>query len=329
MVSRVFVAHVNAYLPCNADLMPIVECILGKVTDKAAKYIAQTAKRNNNKTTPSDQALQKHRWVPARLFERNKIAGDSSVYIFELPDGADFLGIGTCQHIEIGVHMRDRMLIRPYTPTKPVLPRESGVQPGDDKHLHDGNGTFELTIKTYYPTQEQPGGALSNIIDALPIGEEVEMRGPLGDIIYKGCGTFSIYGKVKTFKRVSLVLGGTGLTPGFSLIARVCLTPNDETKLRVIDANKGADDILLHEDLDRYEAMSDGRIKITHVLSQPSDDWKGLRGHVDLNTMQEYLFSPDEESLALLCGPPSMIEKAVVPNLEKLGYVQNTNMFGL
>lgn len=103
--------------------------------------------------------------------------------MFELPDKAPHLGLGTCQHVEFGFHLRDRMLIRAYTPTRPVLPRDSGVEMVE-KELYDGSGTFEMTIKTYFPDVEQPGGALSNILDAMPIGEEVEMRGPTGDIVY-------------------------------------------------------------------------------------------------------------------------------------------------
>lgn len=87
---------------------------------------------------------------------------------------------------------------------------------------------------------------------------------------------FSIYGEEKSFKRVSIVLGGTGLTPGYSLIARVCLTPDDGTELRVIDANKSENYILLKNDLDRFERESRGKLKIAHVLSQPSDEWRGI-----------------------------------------------------
>lgn len=277
---------------------------------------------------PSDQAMQKHRWAPVKLVERNEISEDSRTYKFQLPKGTKYLGIGTCQHVQFGFHMRDRMLIRPYTPTKPIFPKDSGAEVAD-KELHDGTGFMELTVKTYFPSDEQPGGALSNILDTMSIGEEIEIRGPTGDIVYLGHGKFNIYGEEKTFKRVSLVLGGTGLTPGYSLIARVCLTPDDETELRVIDANKSENDILLREDLEKFEKESKGNLKVAHILSHASDQWQGLKGHIDENNIKEHLFSPSDQNLVLLCGPPVMIEKAALPALEDWGYKHNKNMFGL
>ena len=278
---------------------------------------------------PPDQALQKRRWVPATLKERHWLSHDTAEYTFTLPEDAPYLGLGTCQHVEFGFHLRDNMLIRPYTPTKPVLPRDSEVETADNEELHDGSGTFQLTVKTYFPDEEQPGGAFSNILAALSIGEKLEMRGPLGDVIYLGHGQFSINGQQRSFKRVSLVLGGTGLTPGYALIARVCLDPKDTTELRVVDANKGENDILLRQELADFENESRGQLRVAHVLSDPSEDWHGLTGFVAKEIMQEHLFEPDEDGLVLLCGPPPMIQKAVLPGLEDWGYVKDENMFGL
>ena len=318
---------------CVADLL--TECILGTVTDKAKKHIEKTkqATEESGAKTPSDQVLQKRRWVPATLMERKWITHDTAEYRFTLPENADCLALGTCRHIEFGFHLRDKMLIRPYTPTKPVLPRESGVDRladgSDDEELYDGNGTFQLTVKTYFPDEEQPGGAFSNILAAMSIGEDVEMRGPLGDVNYNGYGKFNILGQARSFKRVSLVLGGTGLTPGYSLIARICLDPNDPTELRVIDANKGEADILLQKELKHFEEVGNGKLKIAHVLSEPSEEWQGLKGFVTKEIMQDHLFPPSEENVVLLCGPPAMIEKAVLPGLEEWGYDCDGNMFGL
>lgn len=212
------------------------------------------------------------------------------------------------------------MLTRPYTPTRPTLPvpekarRDSGY--ADNEDFHDGEGSFDITVKTYYPTDEQPGGALSNILDTVPIGEEVDVKGPSGEIIYNGNGNFVIEGKEHHFDRVSLVLGGTGLTPGYSIIARISMTKGDTTELRVIDANKAQEDMLMHEQLEQFQDRSDGRMKIVNVLSSPDESWKGLKGFVTEDMMRDHLFPPGEGSVALMCGPPVMIQKAVLPGLK-------------
>lgn len=226
------------------------------------------------------------------------------------------------------------MLIRSYTPTRPLLPpapQENGntvgnkqfTDAGSSLHpdLADGNGTFNLTVKTYFPDETQPGGALSNILDCMPIGEEVEIRGPTGDIVYNGHGDFIIEGKERHFDKVSLVLGGSGITPGYSLIARILLSPGDKTELRVIDANKTEKDILLREDLEKFEKDSKGQLKIVHVLSHPGDGWGGLTGHVNEDIIKQSLFPPAQNAVTFLCGPPAMIQKAALPALRGKGTV--------
>lgn len=214
--------------------------------------------------------LQKHRWTAVRLKSRKTISGDTRSYTFSLPRPGASLGLGTCQHIQLGFHMKDKMLIRSYTPTAPVLPSQ------------EGSGEFELVVKTYFPTDAQPGGAMSNILDCIDIGEEVEIKGPTGEIEYRGMGQFVIEGQERQFDRVNLILGGSGVTPGYQLIARVIETEGDTTGLRVVDANKSEKDVLLMEDFSRLkEKGGEGQFDIEHVLSHPSDDWKGRTGHVN------------------------------------------------
>ncbi|GKZ79170.1 hypothetical protein AnigIFM56816_003045 [Aspergillus niger] len=317
------------------------ECILGVVTEKAMKYIeknAEQAKKEKQQTAqPNDQALQRHRWIPVKLLDRKAISRDTREYTFKLPEGKPTLGIGACQHIEVAFHMKDRMLIRPYTPTQPLLPPASsssnGYQENGKSHfvsqVRDGKGAFTLTIKTYFPNDDQPGGAMSNVLDCLPLGEEVDIRGPTGDLVYEGYGNFTIAGEKKKFKRVSLVIGGSGITPAYALIARILLTDGDKTKIRVIDANKTTSDILLRDQLDKFVKDSASQLEITHVISKPDENWHGLSGHVNESILREHIFEPSDENVAILCGPPTMIEKAVLPALDDWGYVRDENVFGL
>jgi len=157
---------------------------------------------------------------------------------------------------------------------------------------------------------------MSNILDCIPIGEQVDVQGPMGENVYHGHGKFEIEGKERRFNKISLVLGGSGLTPGFALIGRVVATTDQDVEVRVVDANKSEKDILLREEFDRYDKEGKGRVKITHVLSHPSDEWKGLKGYVNADIIKKSLFSPGEESVVFLCGPPGMIQKAALPALK-------------
>jgi nitrate reductase (NAD(P)H) len=293
--------------------------------------------------------LQKHRWVPVKLVDRKAVSEDTRTYTFELPDGKRELGLGTCQHIQVGFHLEDKMLVRPYTPTWPVMPsprtvaaeattnpREKDTQqgtrpqpptpphspPNDNNSNQTPPATFDLTIKTYFPTAAQPGGALSNLLDCMPLGEEVEIRGPTGDIVYLGDSTFLITGPLSPqprkmrFPRVSLVLGGSGITPGYALMAAIVGREGDATRVRAVDANKAEGDILLREDLEEFGRRSDGRVAVTHVLSHAGEGWQGERGLVNGEVLRRCLFPPEEGNAVFLCGPPGLVQKAALPALK-------------
>jgi nitrate reductase (NAD(P)H) len=150
---------------------------------------------------------------------------------------------------------------------------------------------------------------------ASPSGRRLRSGGPVGGIIYNGFGNFVIEGKQQHFERVSLVLGGSGITPGYALIARIAVTKGDNIQVRVVDANKSERDILLKDELERFERQTNGQIRVSHILSHPSEGWNGRKGHVDAEAIQELLFEPSQRAVAFLCGPPTMIKKVVLPAL--------------
>jgi nitrate reductase (NAD(P)H) len=103
----------------------------------------------------------------------------------------------------------------------------------------------------------------------------------------------------------------------------------DNTALKVIDANKTEGDILLRGELDELAKKHLDQFQITHILSHPGDDWKGENGHVSKEILEKYAFGPEKGAVALLCGPPTMIQKAVLPALQEMGYKEDENLFGL
>lgn len=175
---------------------------------------------------------------------------------------------------------------------------------------------------------------MSNILDCLRSGEEVEVKGPTGEIRYVGQGKFLIDDKELHFRNISLVLGGSGITPGYQLLARILKSSmednetKDETKIKVVDANKTENDILLRDELNQVAKNHPDQFQLTHVLSHPSDDWNGEKGHVNKDILERSVFGPGEDNVALLCGPPAMIQKAVLPALKEMGYEEDKNLFG-
>lgn len=48
--------------------------------------------------------------------------------------------------------------------------------------------------------------------------------------------------------------------------------------------------------------------------------WKYSTGFVSAEMIASHLYSPSEDTLVLMCGPPPMINFACLPTLDKLGY---------
>ncbi|KAF3014890.1 hypothetical protein E8E15_004993 [Penicillium rubens] len=300
------------------------ECVLGVVTEKTLGYIKKQVEDVAKEKAKSSQAVQtafdRHRWNAVRFEGKEQMSEDTRRYTFSVPSDTKKLGLGTCQHLQLGFHFKDRLVIRPYTPTRPIFEKEE-------------DGTFDLVVKTYPPDQSQPGGTMSNILDCLRAGEEIEVKGPSGEIRYIGQGKFMIDDKEYHFRNVSLVLGGSGITPGYQLISHILRAKEqgleeDKTNIKVVDANKTEDDILLRDEFDRLAEDHPNQFQITHVLSHPNDKWTEEKGHVTKEILQKYTFGPEKGNLALLCGPPAMIKKAVLPALQDIGYKEDENLFG-
>ncbi|KAG5297987.1 nitrate reductase [Histoplasma ohiense] len=304
------------------------ECVLGVVTDKTKRYIKKQAEESAKAKAKADSdssgwGIQRHKWTQVRLREKKRLSADTQLYTFALPPGVKSLGLGTCQHILLGFHFFDKLVTRAYTPVRPVFESEA-------------DGTFSLVVKTYFPSSTQPGGTISNILDCLRENEEVEVKGPAGLIEYKGHGEFMIDGKNRTFKNVTLILGGSGITPGYQLIARILRSDKvpggskDPTRIRVIDANKTGDDILLADELEEFAKQHPEQFQIVHVLGHPYKELPEGRisGLVNKDIIRKYGFEPAEENVALLCGPPGLIKMAALPNLKEWGYKEDVNLFG-
>ena len=76
---------------------------------------------------------------------------------------------------------------------------------------------MDLVIKVYFKNVHPKfpeGGKMSQHLDNMKIGETIDVRGPSGLLVYKGCGSFAIRPdkksepKTKNAKRVSMIAGG-------------------------------------------------------------------------------------------------------------------------
>lgn len=221
------------------------------------------------------------------LVEKFNISHDTIRFVFALPHKNSVLGLPTGQHIAIRHEFDGKQLARSYTPTS----------------SNKDTGRLELTIKIY------EGGKLTPWLSKLNIGDTVEIRGPKGEMKYHK----------NLVKELGMIAGGTGITPMFQIIRRICEDPRDDTKTTLLYANKTEGDILLKKELDAFAEKYD-QFKIHYVLSNPSATWKGEKGRVNKQMIDDYLPAPaGMDSKVLICGPDPMME-SMVAMLQKRGF---------
>ena len=122
--------------------------------------------------------------------------------------------------------------------------------------------------------------------------------------------------------RVSMIAGGTGITPMLQLVRAVFRDPEDTTCLSLLLANQTEEDILLRGELEEVAKNHPDRFKLWYTVDRPTEGWQYSSGFICAEIIEKALFPPAEDNLVLLCGPPPMINFACLPNLDKLGYGQ-------
>ncbi|PIC27657.1 hypothetical protein B9Z55_019845 [Caenorhabditis nigoni] len=247
------------------------------------------------------------------LIEKFEISHDTRKYRFGLPSKDHILGLPIGQHVYLSATIDGKLVVRPYTP----------ISSDEDK------GFVDLMVKVYFKNTNEKfpdGGKMSQHLESLKIGDTISFRGPQGNIVYKGQGLFSLKADKKSeptyrsFKYLSMIAGGSGITPMLQVIAAILRDPTDSTQIRLLFANHTEDDILCRQELEDLEAKHPERFHVWYTISRPPAVWKYSSGHINDSMIKENLFPPGPDSAVLMCGPPPMINFACTPNLDKLEY---------
>jgi len=255
--------------------------------------------------------------MPVILVKKRNISHNTRWFRFQLIGSQKKACLPVGQHVLICAHIQDHFVVRPYTPTRPVTNDE------DD-------GYIDIVVKIYFKNMNKAfpnGGIMSQYLDALPIGETIQMKGPAGHIFYLGNGLFRIHGKLVHVNKISMIAGGSGITPIYQLTRAICKDNNDHTQLSLLYANHSVDDILLREDLDKIAKLYSDKFSVWYTVSikPPSSiEWKFDVGRLNIQMLESHLFLPGSDTIALVCGPPSMIEHASIPNLEAIGFTEDS-----
>jgi cytochrome-b5 reductase len=181
-----------------------------------------------------------------------------------------------------------------------------------------------LIVKVY------PDGAMSSYLDALKMGDTVEMLGPHGAIGYPSAGTVTRGGKTQQqgVKHLVLIAAGSGITPMLQLVRAAVENAADSARVTVVYANRSLEHIISLNQLEPLASMFPGRVKIHHVLSQASGDADRRElgsfevGRLTKDLLATHLPAPSPSIAVFHCGPPQFDED-VAKHLRALGFADD------
>lgn len=251
-------------------------------------------------------ALNPQKWLHFELIEKVEISHDTRLFVFKLPTMEHRLGLPVGYHMFTQAVINGKLVMRAYTP----------VSSDDDK------GTFTLCIKVYFAgvhPRFPDGGKMSQHMEEMDNGDLLKVKGPLGHLEYKGRGKYVLKKKEGYVTKFGMICGGTGLTPAYQVMMAVYKDTEDTTEVHLLYANQSEGDILMREELDKMAAERDN-LHVWYTLDRPSDGWQYSSGFIGETMVREHLPAPADDVLIGMCGPPMMINKACIPNLEKVGF---------
>eukprot|EP01026_Neomeris_dumetosa_P052928 TRINITY_DN4715_c0_g1_i6.p1 TRINITY_DN4715_c0_g1~~TRINITY_DN4715_c0_g1_i6.p1 ORF type:complete len:885 (+),score=166.80 TRINITY_DN4715_c0_g1_i6:81-2657(+) len=256
-------------------------------------------------------ALDPRKKIAFPLSEKIVINHNTAIFRFALQSSKHKFGLPVGKHIWLYAQIDGKMVMRAYTPTS----------------SDDDLGYFDLLVKIYRPLPPKfpRGGLMSQHLDTLKIGDTIDVKGPLGDFIYLGKGQYSYKNQEYPTKQISMIAGGTGITPMYQVIKAIIKDKKDKTKMALLYANQTEEDILLREELDEL-ALKYPNLKVHYTLDRPSEGWRYSKGFITEQMIRDNLFKPTKGSIVLMCGPPPMLEYACYPNLEKIGFAKDAMM---
>jgi len=160
-----------------------------------------------------------------------------------------------------------------------------------------------------YPTvtiKRVSDGLVSNHInDHLKPGDKIKVMPPLGN--------FTTTIDSKNARHLVFFGAGSGITPLMAILkSALIIEPNSRVSL--IYGNRTEDAIIFKKELDDLQQEHGSRMQVTHILSQPGNDWNGYTGRINSDMinkiLEEHQVNPEKDEF-FLCGPSGFMHTII------------------
>ena len=278
---------------------------IGQLDEASRKALSQGVMEEDTSNKSREVFLNGRLWRKAQLYSKTAVSWDTRVFRFKLDCDKQKLGLPTGKHLMM--RLRDAKtqepIIRAYTPIS---------EPSEE-------GYMDVLVKVYFDSKERRGGRMSQAMDNMPIGQFMDFKGPIGKFEYIGHGRCDVNGKERVVRTFYMICGGSGITPIYQVFRAVMQEKDDTTKCVILNSNRLFEDILCKKELDAYAAGNDHKSQVFRTLTEPADDWTGLRGRIAAPLLERLCTREEGKSMALICGPEPL-EKSVHKALKEQGW---------
>ena len=196
------------------------------------------------------------------------------------------------------------------------LPSQADLFPQADLGTIDEPGFVTFMIKKY------PNGRASGHLHSMQPGDSLSFR-VLSEFPYTA----------NQFSHITLIAGGSGITPIYQLVRTVFQNPADKTKLTLVYAANTEADILLRNEFDDFQTQFPDRFKTVYAASKatanggatPAERGGIYSGYLTTDILKAAM--PDSKQGAkvkvLVSGPPPMTA-AIAGAKGGLGWTQGS-----
>jgi ferredoxin-NADP reductase len=164
-------------------------------------------------------------------------------------------------------------------------------------------GEIELTVERL-----EEGEVSTYLHDVLIVGDQVELRGPIG-------GYF--VWEANMGGPLLLVAGGSGIVPLMAML-RHRQASGTNVPTRLLYSSRSYDDIIYREELEKLQKADSGLEIFQTLTRELPTNWAGYRRRIDLPMLAEVVKPYGNNLIAYICGPTALVE-GVANSLVTLG----------
>jgi ferredoxin-NADP reductase len=211
-------------------------------------------------------------WRVATLAAAADLTKSARSLVFDVPDWPGHL---PGQHVDVRLTAEDGYSVQ----------RSYSIASGSDR--------VELAVQ-----RAEDGEVSPYLCDVLPVGAQIELRGPVG-------GWF--VWRASDQAPVTLVAGGSGIAPLMSMI-RVRAAEGSRVPFRLVYSVRTPDDVMFADELvrrAREDAGLDVRLVYTRQAPEGSPEPPGRLGVATLNT---HAWPAEFNPQCFVCGPTGFVE---------------------